>query len=382
MIDIVRQEVIQTAQLIVVKIGTNVISREDGTLDRDHLLRLAEQVAWIRETGRQVAIVSSGAVGAGVGKLQLKARPETLPELQAAAAIGQADLIDAYDASFKEHGFHAAQILVTAEDFESRTRYLNVRNTIRQLLSWNAVPIINENDSVSTDEIRFGDNDRLAALLTNLLRAPLLVILSIVDGLYRGDPKDPDAKVLDLVLDLDDRVLRLAREEKSGLGTGGMKSKLEAAAIVTDAGESVWIANGRDPNILRRVIAGEKVGTLFPARGEALTSRKRWIGYSVRPRGTFVVDDGARKALVETNSSLLPVGVLRIEGEFEKGDVVSVATSQGVVFARGLTNYKSDDARVIVGLPSGAIQRVLGHAAYAEAIHRDNLVVLDRNNGD
>ncbi|MBY0588138.1 glutamate 5-kinase [bacterium] len=376
MLDIVRQEVVRSADLIIVKIGTNVLSRADGTLDREHLAHLAGQVSSLRAAGKHVAIVSSGAVGAGVGKLKLGSRPGTLPELQAAAAVGQAELIRAYDDSFRSHGCHAAQILVTAEDFDNRTRYLNVRNTIHQLIDWNAVPIINENDTVSTDEMRFGDNDRLAALVTNLLRAPLLIILSVVDGLYRGDPRGPNPELIDLVLDLNDDVLKLAHATKSDLGTGGMKSKLDAARIATTAGESVWIANGRAPDILKQIIGGEKVGTLFPARGESLTSWKRWIGYSVRPRGLYVVDKGAKDALVVSGSSLLPIGVVGIDGDFEKGDVVSIATEDGDVFARGLSNYRSQDARVIRGLPTGAIRGVLGHAAYAEAIHRDNLVVL------
>ena len=376
MLDLVRQEIVQSAPLIIIKIGTNVLSRDDGTLDRDHLAHLGEQVASLRAAGKEVAIVSSGAVGSGVGKLRLPSRPSTLPELQAAAAVGQADLIRAWDQTFQTHNFHAAQILVTAEDFDNRTRYLNVRNTIHQLFQWNAVPIINENDTVSTDEMRFGDNDRLAALVTNLLRAPLLIILSIVDGLYRGDFNSGKAELVDVVLDLNDDVLGLAHATKSGFGTGGMTSKLDAAKIATTAGESVWIANGRTPNVLRQILEGERVGTLFPARGESLTSWKRWIGYSVRPRGVYVVDDGAKNALTAKGGSLLPVGIVRVDGEFDKGDVVSIATTNGEVFARGLTNYKSLEAKRIVGLPTSDIPSLLGHAGYAEAIHRDNLVIL------
>ena len=376
MIDLLRQDVVNSADRIVVKIGTNVLTRPDGALDRDHLSHLAEQVAYVRGTGRQVAIVSSGAVGAGIGKLQLGGRPTTLPELQAAAAVGQADLIDAYDASFRPHGFHAAQILLTAEDLQNRTRYLNVRNTIQQLLDWGAVPVINENDTVSTDEIRVGDNDRLAALVTNLLRAPLLVILSNVDGLYRGRPGAPDAELLETVLDLNAEVLALATEAKSGLGTGGMKTKLEAARIATSAGENVWIAPGRRPDVLRAVLRGERVGTLFPARGESMNSWKRWIGYTARARGSYIVDDGARSALVSGNRSLLPVGVVRVEGDFQKGDVVNIATETSAVFARGLTNYKSDEATRIAGRPTSELATILGHAPYAEAVHRDNLVIL------
>lgn len=376
MIDLVRQDIVNSAGRIVVKVGTNVLTKTDGTLDRDLLGHLAGQVASLRSAGRQVAIVSSGAVGAGIGKLKLAGRPATLPQLQAAAAVGQADLIDAYDASFGPHGFHAAQVLLTAEDVENRTRYLNCRNTLEQLLAWGAVPIINENDTVSTDEMRFGDNDRLAALVTNLLRAPLLVILSVVEGLYRGKPGEPDAELIDTVLDLNDEVMSLATSARSGLGTGGMKTKLEAARIATAAGENVWIASGRRPGVLKAILDGKRIGTLFPARGESMTAWKRWIGYTARPRGKYLVDEGARRALVANGRSLLPVGVRRIEGAFAKGDVVTVATEDGIVFARGLTNYSSQEAQRIAGRPTTELASLLGYAPYEEAIHRDNLVIL------
>lgn len=376
MIDLVRQDIVKSAGRIVVKIGTNVLTKSDGTLDREHLAHLAEQVAHLRSSGRQVAIVSSGAVGAGIGKLKLGGRPATLPQLQAAAAVGQADLIDAYDASFRPHGFHAAQVLLTAEDVESRTRYLNCRNTLEQLLSWGAIPIINENDTVSTDEIRLGDNDRLAALVTNLLRAPLLVILSVVDGLYRGQPGEPGSELLDTVLDLNEEVLSLATSSRSGLGTGGMKTKLEAARIATSAGENVWIAPGRTSNVLKAVLNGERIGTLFPARGESMTAWKRWIGYTARPRGSYIVDEGAKLALVTNGRSLLPVGIQRVDGSFVKGDVVTIATSNGTVFARGLTNYPSLEAQKIAGRPTTELASLLGYAPYEEAVHRDNLVIL------
>lgn len=276
MLDIVRQEVIQAARRIVVKIGTNVLTGADGLLDRSHLAHLTEQIAEIRRSGREIVVVSSGAIGAGLGRMRKSKRPTNLPELQAAAAIGQADLIRAYDDALMPFGFPAAQILLTAADFDDRGRYLNVRNTILQILSWNAIPIINENDTVSTAEIRFGDNDQLAAMVTNLVRAPLLIILSVVDGLYAGDPAhEPGLEPIDKVLDIDDEILSLAGPSTSGLGTGGMKSKLASARLATAAGESVWIANGKRPDILRRILRGEKLGTLLPARGESVASWKR-----------------------------------------------------------------------------------------------------------
>lgn len=377
MVDLVRQEVVNSATTIVIKIGTNVLAQPDGTLNRPHLARLTEQIAEIRAHGREVAIVSSGAIGSGMGRLRLERRPTTLPALQAAAAIGQCDLMNAYDECLRKHGYHAAQLLLTAEDFNDRARYLNMRNTIGQLFKWNAIPVINENDTVSVAEIRFGDNDQLAAMVANLLRAPLLVILSNVDGLYAGDPSaDANLKPLDTVLELDQATLGLAGTSTSGLGTGGMRSKLIAVQNAIAAGGSVWIANGRQPDVLRRVLRGEKLGTLFVARGECLASWKRWIGYTARPRGVYVVDSGAEEALCKQGRSLLPVGVVNIHGSFAPGDVVAIANPTGHQFARGLTNYSSDEAHVIMGKPTSEVANLLAGARYEELIHRDNLVLL------
>ncbi|MGL4463421.1 MAG: glutamate 5-kinase, partial [Planctomycetia bacterium] len=289
-----RGSLVAGAETVVVKIGTNVLTKAEGGLDQDHLRHLAEQIAEIHAAGRHVVIVSSGAIGAGVGLLGLTKRPTELPELQAAAALGQSRLMQAYDAALQPHGFHAAQILLTTEDFNDRTRYLNVRNTLLQLRRWNAVPIINENDTISVDEIRFGDNDQLAAMVANLLQAPLLVILSVVDGLYPGDYlNDPTMKPLDVVAEIDGSILGMAGTSKSGLGTGGMRSKLQSARTATSAGVSVWITNGKRRDCLRLVMAGEPIGTLMPAKGDGLAAWKRWIGFSVRPKGSLRVDAGA-----------------------------------------------------------------------------------------
>ena len=377
-IDLVRQEVVRAAHTVVVKIGTNVITHHDGTLDREHLAHLTEQIAEIREGGRSVVVVSSGAIGAGLGRLGQHRRPTALPALQAAAAIGQCDLINAFDGCLRTHDYFAAQLLLTAEDFDDRTRYLNARNAISQLLQWQCVPIINENDTVSVEEIRFGDNDRLAALVTNLLRAPLLVILSVVDGLYPSDLRDDmPQEPIDKVMQVDARVLAMAGRSTSGLGTGGMHSKLVAAQIATAAGESVWIANGRQPNILRRLMRGERLGTLLPAKGESLAAWKRWVGYTARPRGTFVVDAGAQHALSVDGRSLLPVGVVDVRGDFGPGEVITLENVAGEQFARGLTNYSATEARRIKGLPTAKLAETLPGARYDEVIHRDNLVLLD-----
>ena len=376
MIDLLRQEVMCGADLVVVKIGTNVLAADDGTLDLDQVRHLSEQIAAVKKMGKRVVLVSSGAIGAGIGRLGLKGRPTDLPALQAAAAVGQCRLIEAYDSCLRPFGHPAAQVLLTAEDFNHRERYLNVRNTILQLLEWNAVPIINENDTVSVEEIRFGDNDHLAAMVTNLLRAPLLVILSIAEGFYPGDPNStPGLAPLSTVTHIDEQILNHVGESKSKLGAGGMRSKLQAVRSATAAGESVCIACGRSPNILLRLLAGETVGTLFPATGGALNSWKRWIGYTAKPKGSYVVDAGAHRALAADNKSLLPIGVVEVLGTFLSGDVVSVEHPVGLEFARGLTNYSSDEARRIMGRPSIQLAELLPGSRWEEVVHRDNLVL-------
>jgi glutamate 5-kinase len=312
-----------------------------------------------------------------MGRLGLHKRPEDLPRLQAAAAVGQAFLIRAYDEKFRRHGRHAAQLLLTHEDFDGRVRYLNMRNTLAALFDLGAVPVINENDTISVDEIKLGDNDRLAAMVANLLQAELLVILSVVDGLYAADPgPGGEGQVIPLVTDLDDATLGLAGESRSALGTGGMRTKLQAAAMVTRAGGSVIIASGRRPEPLTRILAGEPVGTLFPAQGRRQRARGRWIGHTARPRGHLVVDAGARRALESGTKSLLAIGILEVVGRFEKGDVVGVRDPDGVEFARGLSNYSWSDVLQIRGLRTDQLRDALGGAVpYGEVIHRDNLVL-------
>ena len=370
-----RREVVDAARTLVVKVGTNALSKDDDTLDLSRIAALAEQLHHVRLSGRKVVLVSSGAIGAGLGLLGLKQRPDDLPHLQAAAAVGQAHLIRCYDDCLKPHGYHAAQVLLTANDFKQRTRYLNVRNTLLTLFEYGAVPIINENDTVSVDEIKFGDNDRLAALVANLLDAPLLVILSVIDGLYNGDPADPASRVLALVDKWNEELLSLAAPSKSSRGTGGMQSKLDAARMATAVGENVIIANGKHPDILQRILAGEEVGTLFIAQGPAVPAWKRWIGYNVQPRGRYVLDAGARRAIEQKGKSLLAIGTQQVQGECEKGQIVSLVDPEGTEFARGLTNYNALDAARIAGKRSDKIHETLGRVPYAEVIHRDNLVV-------
>ncbi len=374
--DLVRDDVVLSARTWVVKVGTSVLTGPEGTLDPARIGHLAEQISAVTATGRRVALVSSGAVGAGIGQLGLTRRPDNLRQLQAAAAVGQAYLIRAYDEGFRRHGRHAAQLLLTHEDFDSRPRYLNMRNTLTALFEYDAVPVINENDTISVDEIKFGDNDKLAAMVANLLQAPLLVILSVVDGLCRADPGASGlGEVVPLVPNLDETVLGLAGESRSSLGTGGMRSKLQAAGLVTRAGGSVIIASGKKLEPLTRILAGEPVGTLFLARGATQGARKRWIGLTARPRGHLIVDAGARVALETGDKSLLAIGIVEVVGEFDKGDVVGVRDPEGFEFARGLTNYPSLDARQIRGLRTDQARRAIGSALYDEVIHRDNLVL-------
>jgi glutamate 5-kinase len=375
--DLVRDDVVLSARTWVVKVGTSVLAGPDGVLDSARIGHLAEQLSAVMDSGRKVALVSSGAVGAGIGQLGLPRRPDGLPQLQAAAAIGQSYLIRAYDEGLRRHGRHAAQLLLTHEDFDSRPRYLNMRNTLSALFEWDAVPVINENDTISVDEIRFGDNDRLAAMVTNLLRAPLLVILSVVDGLYRIDPgaSEPAGEPVPTVASLDDEILGLAGSSRSTLGTGGMRSKLQAARLVTQAGGSVIIASGKKADPLTRILAGEQVGTLFLARGQTQGARKRWIGLTARPKGHYVVDTGARRALETGTKSLLAIGIVAVVGDFEKGDVVGIRDDGGVEFARGLTNYAASDARQIKGLRTEQVRQTIGASVYDEVVHRDHLVL-------
>ncbi|MGE3819861.1 MAG: glutamate 5-kinase [Isosphaeraceae bacterium] len=376
--DLVRDDVVLSAGTWVVKVGTSVLAGPDGSLDPRRVDHLAEEICAVMATGRKVALVSSGAVGAGIGQLGLKRRPDNLRELQAAAAVGQAYLIRAYDEGFRRHGRHAAQLLLTHEDFDSRPRYLNMRNTLTALFEFNAVPVINENDTISVDEIKFGDNDRLAAMVTNLLRAPLLVILSVVDGLYRRDPGasvGTEVEPVSLVPNLDDEILGLAGSSRSSLGTGGMSSKLQSSRLVTQAGGSVIIASGKKDYPLTRILRGETVGTLFLARGATQGARKRWIGLTARPRGHLVVDSGARAAIESRHRSLLPIGIVEVVGQFEKGDVVGVRDAAGQEFARGLSNFPTEDVCQIRGKKTGEVRKVLGNATYDEVIHKDNLVL-------
>jgi glutamate 5-kinase len=377
MADAVRTEIVRRSDAVVVKVGTNVLTDRAGALDQCRVRELAAQLSRARAGGRKVGLVSSGAIGAGVGRLGLARRPVDLPHLQACAAVGQCALMQAYQDALAPFGVHAAQILLTAGDFDNRVRYLNARHTIFTLFEYGCLPIINENDTVSVAEIKFGDNDHLAAMVANLLQAPLLVLLTNVDGLYTADPRvDSAASLVATVPHIDKSVTDMAASTQSELGTGGMRSKLRAARLATSAGGAVIMANGSQPGILDEILAGEPVGTLFLAHGESLSARRRWLGLTARPKGAFRLDDGARKAVERDGRSLLPVGVLEVTGTFGKGDVVSLCDRDGIEFARGLSNYSTADAERVRGLATEQILRAVGKIPYVEIVHRDNLVVV------
>ncbi len=374
----IREEILSNVSKIVIKIGTRVLTNEDGLVDKNRIMELSKQVVKLRLRGFSVVIVSSGSIGAGISALGLQKRPSILPELQAAAAIGQGKLIEVYNECFKKHGYHAAQLLLTRQDFEDRQRYLNTCNTLHSLLNFKTIPIINENDTISVEEITFGDNDILSALVTNLLRADLLILLSSVDGLYTIPPvPGKSCQVVSVVDSISEDIKKLAFKQKTKEGVGGMESKLEAANIATGSGEAVIIANGMQSDILSKIMNYDNVGTLFVPYNKKITSRKRWIGFTVKPKGKIYIDEGALSALQKKGKSLLPSGVVKVEGKFIKGDVVSVVEmGEKKEVARGLMNYSADEVRKVKGLRTSLIKKTLGCKPYDEIIHRDNIVLL------
>lgn len=362
----------------IVKVGSRSLTDSQGRLDPEQIANLATQLVALTQLGKEVVLVSSGAVASGMGRLGLSERPSDLATLQAIAAIGQTHLIQVYEQTLSAHGRRAAQILLTASELDDRVAYLNVRNTLLKLLDLKAIPIINENDSVAVDELKttFGDNDRLAGMVAGLFHASALVILSDVHGLYDRDPRAPGAMVLSTIAKIDDSVEELVRDRNTGISKGGMASKLATAKFVTHSGQAMAIAWGRETDVLVRLARGESLGTLFLPQARSLASRKRWIGFSAQPAGSVVVDDGAAQAMQAGGRSLLAIGIVEVEGAFGKGDVVSVQTRQLVEIARGLTNYSAEQIRKIRGCRSDRIAQILGQCPYDEVIHRDNLAIV------
>ena len=380
MIDRQRQEALRSAQLVVVKIGSRVLTTEEGLLNVERVEKIGQQCHEILKSGKKIVVVSSGAVGAGMGRLGLTSRPSALPDLQAVAAVGQSCLTEAYERSLGIFGRHVAQLLLVADDIHDRGRYLNIRNTLRSLLKFGAIPIINENDSVSTTELQttFGDNDHLAALVATLLGADALVLLSDVEGLFDQDPKCPEASRISTVRQIDSSIEAMVHDCSGGISKGGMASKLKAAKTVNEVGIHCFIGSGRQESILEQLVQGHDVGTFFLGRNDLVPAKKRWLGWSASVSGKIVVDNGARQAILERGSSLLPAGVLAVSGKFVVGDVVTLEASDGSCFARGLVNYSSIDLERIRGLKTDRILEILGVCAYDEVIHRDDLVVICR----
>jgi glutamate 5-kinase len=364
---------------LVVKVGSGLITAREAGLDPGRIGALADELAAVRQHGTEVALVSSGAVVAGMARLKLQVRPRSIPEKQAAAAVGQSALMEHYETAFARHGVTVAQILLTQADVSARARYLNARNTLTTLLGYGVVPIINENDTVAVEEIKFGDNDNLSALVAQLIDADLLVLLTDVDGLYTSDPsRDPQARKLDTVEAVTPEIERLVWSDADRVAVGGMATKLQAAQKAAASGVPMVIASGREPGTLARVLRGEPVGTYFPPRGDRLTARKRWIAFAVPPQGRLLVDAGARQALIERGKSLLPSGVVDIEGDFDAGEVVALcaADGDGKEFARGLVNFDAQELRMIRRAKTTEIESLLGYKSFDEVVHRDNLVVL------
>lgn len=374
-----RKNLLESTDTLVVKVGSRVLSDANRCLDVAQVGALAKQLSELVSLGKRVVLVSSGAVAAGIGKLGLRERPADLARLQAVASVGQAQLIQTYEQFFTSFGHHAAQILLIADDLDDRQRYLNVRNTLLALLEMRVIPIINENDSVAVDELltTFGDNDRLAAMVAGLFDRPALIILSDVEGLYDRDPSDPSAKIINLVDRVEQATFDLAAVSSKSISKGGMASKLKAAQFASRSGSPVLIACGRTQNILPRLVAGEELGTLFLPQSRGLVPKKRWIGFTAQTAGTLQIDTGAVKALRASGKSLLAIGIVDVQGQFEKGDIVSICDEHKTEIARGLTNYNESDLQRIKGLRSPSIHEVLGHCPYDEVIHRDNMALVD-----
>ncbi|MBI1369337.1 MAG: glutamate 5-kinase [Planctomycetes bacterium] len=371
----IRQQVLVGAKRIVIKVGSQILTNASGGFDTRYMKRLAEQIAELIGQGCDVTLVSSGAVAMGRKILNLDKRPKDVGVLQAVASVGQTGLMNAWHEFFAEYGLNIAQMLLTRDDVEDRNRYLNIRNCLTELHEMRAVPIINENDTVSVAELRLGDNDVLAALVANALCADVLILLSVIDGL-----QDEKGEVLDVVEDVA-AARSLIRSGKSEMGTGGMHTKLEAARMVTDAGEAAVIANGRAKDVIRRIMAGETVGTLFVPAQRRMAPRQRWIGQAVRPAGVIMVDEGAAMALIERNKSLLATGIIDVVGQYQKGDVVVIRDARGHELARGLTNYNSDETRAIMGKRTTQFEDILGRRAYDEVVHRDNMAITSTRTG-
>ncbi|WP_079416839.1 glutamate 5-kinase [Thiomonas intermedia] len=369
--------VVQSARRIIIKAGSSLVTNEGRGVDLEAVSRWAGQIAGLRSAGKDVILVSSGAIAEGMRRLGWSQRPREMHQLQAAAAVGQMGLAQAYETAFRERGMIAAQVLLTHADLADRQRYLNARTTLLTLLEQGVVPVINENDTVVTDEIKFGDNDTLGALVTNLVEGDVLIILTDQSGLYSADPRKHADATLIAQADAEDATLQaMAGGAGTGIGTGGMATKVTAARRAARSGAHTVIASGREPEVLARLARGEIVGTQLLAGHAKLAARKQWMADHLQLRGWVTVDEGAARRLRAQGASLLPVGVIEVHGDFERGDVIAVRDASGAEIARGLSNYAASQARRIMRRPSSDIEAILGFSEEPELIHRDNMVFL------
>jgi len=364
-----------TAKRIVVKIGSGVLTESYG-LNVNVIRSISRQISGLIKEGREVILVSSGAMASGIRKIGLDMRPDEVPLRQAVAAVGQAGLIQEYETGFIQYGIKVAQILLTSDDLSNRQRYLNARNTLNALLNWNVVPIINENDTVAVEEIQFGDNDNLAAMITLQMDADILINLTDINGLYDKDPRsNSDAQLIETIETINQDINKLASEIPGALGTGGMLSKVKAAGKVTSAGIPMVIARGDEDDVLIKLFAGEKLGTFFIPKEKKLSSRKCWIALTLKSEGVVIIDDGAVDAIVEKGKSLLPSGIIDVEGNFKEGASIRFLDTNREELGSGLVNYSAADIRKIMGLKTTQISDTLGDKPYDEVVHRDNMVI-------
>ena len=373
-----RKPFLSNIKRVVIKVGSYILASPDHTLNTEMIRNLVSQVAALKDEGMEIIIVSSGAIAAGIRQLGLPSVPQSMPKKQAAAAVGQSILIWEYERNFQETGHQVAQVLLTHDDLATRRRFLNAKNTLGELLSFGVIPIINENDTVSVDEIKMGDNDLLSATVATMAQAQLLIVVSDVEGLYTGDPtRDKGARLLSEVEAITPEIEQAAGLPTSDVGSGGMATKVQAAKSAGLMGIPTIIVSGRQPDVIRRALEGDQVGTFFIPNQDRLAARKHWLRYTLKPKGSITVDEGAMQAITKRGKSLLPSGIVKVEGRFEYGDAVSLQGLNGKEIGRGLSNYTLDELRKIQGHQTKDIEALLGYKYYDEVVHRDNLVLID-----
>lgn len=371
-----RKELLGDIKRIVIKVGTSTLAHSTGLLNLERIEKLVRSISDLHNKGYEVILVTSGAIGAGMGKLNLKERPKNIPQKQAVAAVGQVTLIHLYQKIFAEYGKIVGQLLLTKDDISDRHRYLNGRNTTFALLEQGAIPIVNENDAVVVDEIKVGENDSLSAFVSSLIDADLLIIFSDIDGLYDANPHtNPNAKLISLIETIDDSIRAVAGDAGSKLGTGGMATKIKAAEIATESGTNMIIAHGENPTILSSIVNGEEIGSLFLKSKKNVKAKKHWLKYSSKKIGNIFVDEGAEKALFK-HKSLLAKGIVKIDGKFEKGDVVSIKNLENKELAVGITSYSYNEVEKIIGKHTKEFEKILGYKDYDEVIHINNMEII------